>query len=148
MQAYQYKDKEQFRERKLYLVPKPDRPKETTSEHKEVILNLCVAVIVADGKVRQIEIDTFIDILKACLDDPLFTLEPDYDFYEHAKYVQKIMNSPSKNFWLGIQHMRLRGYPHRRLLLDKLWRLSVSDSCLDSREATVIDFFARLWRES
>lgn len=129
--------------------PLENTPFDENRDYKEAALNLCVAVIVADKKILQVEIDTYVSVLSACFKGDTFDVfDADYDFYEHANYVQKIINSPSKKFWLGIQHMRLRNYSKRRLLLDKLWRLSVSDGKLDSREADIVDFFTHLWRDS
>ncbi len=110
-------------------------------------LNLFTAVIVADEKIRQVEIDTYIHALKSCFSEEVI-LELEYDFLEEADRIKKILSGPSKRYWLGTQHMTLRNYPNHRLLLDKLWKISVSDNCLDSREAEIIDFFAYLWREN
>jgi uncharacterized tellurite resistance protein B-like protein len=118
-----------------------------SNDVQKAVLNLFTAIVVADKKVLQVEIDTYANIIKDCFGEDIIA-KLNYDFLAEAKHIRKILSGPSRHYWLGIQHMTLRNISDHDYLLDKLWKISISDNCLDSREADIIDFFAYLWRKN
>lgn len=115
-------------------------------EVQTAVLNLFNAIVVADKRVLQVEIDTYADIIRDCFGEDIIS-KLNYDFLVESKRIKKILSGPSRQYWLGIQHMTLRNISDHDYLLDKLWKISISDNSLDSREADIIDFFTYLWRK-
>lgn len=120
---------------------------EQEKDVNSAIMNLFLAVAIADQKFLEIEATTCVEMFKSCFNgklDPRFIEE--YDFVKNAEIIKNKLNGPGNKYWLGTQYMRLRNYPNYQILLEKLWKISVCDGKLDSREAEIIDFFAYFWR--
>jgi len=122
---------------------------EQEKEIFETIMNIFVAVAVADQKTLDVEVQTCMQALKFFRpDDAGFNFIQDYNFDKKAEEIQTILNGPGKKYWLGTQYMKLRDHPNHQILLDELWKISVCDGRLDSREADIIDFFSFLWKRN
>jgi len=113
---------------------------------QDTIANILTAMIVVDGKVLPIEIETIERVIDETFSDcgiesASFSLDKD-----RARQIYKKLKGPGSRFWLGNQHMKLREFEHQDLLLEKLWQLSVCDGELDKSEGQLIDIFAHFWR--
>ncbi len=112
----------------------------------ETIANLFTAMVIIDGKVLPIEIET----LEDCLNTYSSELEIETTSFrfssKRAKHMYKTLKGPGGRFWLGNQHMKLKDFPDRIDVLESLWKLSICDSKLDQKEGQLIDIFAHLWR--
>lgn len=113
----------------------------------EAITNLFTAMIVIDGKVLPIEIDTMQHVLDRELSEfgneaNAFRLDKD-----HARHIYKVLKGPGARYWLGNQHMKLSDFDGRAEILEKLWELAICDKKLDRNESQLIDIFSHLWRK-
>lgn len=122
---------------------------EQEKEIFDTIMNIFIAVAVADQKTLDVEVLTCIRALKFFRpDDAALNFIHDFNFNEKTKEIKSILNGPGKKYWLGTQYMKLRDHPNHQTLLDELWKISVCDGRLDSREAHIIDFFAYFWKRN
>lgn len=113
---------------------------------QDTITNLLTAMVVVDGKVLPIEVETLQAVVSETFSDcglknTSFSLDKD-----RARQIYKKLKGPGSRFWLGNQHMKLKEFEHHDLLLEKLWQLSVCDGVFDESEGQLIDIFAHLWQ--
>ncbi len=135
--------------RNFYNQSSPVPPLYQDTKHdiwRDTITNLYTAMIVVDGKMLPIEVETLQAVARETFSDCGIdhkSIDLDKD---RARQIYKTLKGPGGRFWLGNQHMKLKEFEHHDLLLEKLWELSMSDGVLDKSEGQLIDIFAHLWQ--
>jgi len=115
--------------------------------HEDSLKAILAAVMIADNKIHRHELEALMDAIdslngkadhnrgltKAWLED-------------NIAEIKSMIHGPNRKRWLALQFLKLRDYPNKKVALDYLWRVAVSDGELHVNEAAIIDKALWLWK--
>ena len=122
-----------------------------TPAQRDLVYTLLGAVILADRKVRTVEIDTFKSLVKGFQSalkqiDPLTDNEIESWFAINRPDIESLMNGSEGADRLSKIFLALKGFEYKSQLLTAMKRIAVSDQELHQSEIDLMDLAATYWQ--
>lgn len=114
------------------------------------IYSLMCAIIVADKKVKNVEVDTFVSLVKGfqtALKDPSPEDEQSIRawFDDHHAGIAAQIESDDRSAFLEKQAAGLKAFAFKRQIIQSLMSIAVADGEFHKSEEKMIDVISRYW---